>query len=179
MCGRPEDNRTDSGGQGLDPRAATRTIAWFDSYDEVRRVELDLERSGVDSVHITTQKPASLDDNEVDNKTAKCAATRTALGVGTGLLVGAVLGFLVGLVMQDAFADAMLFALGGAIFGVTAGFFYGFAINLPTDPEVLDTLGAIDQDDDSHWIIVEGAPEDVSGASAVLARHNPTELVSK
>ncbi|MEZ5238743.1 MAG: hypothetical protein R2716_07270 [Microthrixaceae bacterium] len=78
-----------------------------------------------------------------------------------------------------------LFALGGAIFGSTVGFFYGFAVRLPTSPEAFDTFAedpaAVSGPaggPQGHWIAVEAAPPTTERAAAVMQSHGPEKLVS-
>ncbi len=172
----PGNTNIESGG-GPSSTGAKRTTAWFSSFDQVRGVELELERRGVDPVHISTQRPAAVDNrNDIDEQTTRWAAGRTAIGLVAGIVAGAVIGAVVSLVFVDSLQSTALFALGGAIFGATVGFFYGFALNLPANPEVFDTLGA-DDGSGSHWIAVGGTESDRRTATEVMRGFEPTELV--
>ncbi len=155
-----------------------RTIAWYDSPDALRHVELDLERHGVDSVYISTPHVDSESrGNQVDDETAKWAFSRTAIGLMAGAVIGALVAAAVSVAFIGTLKGALMFGVAGAAFGLFAGFFYGVFVNLPADPEVFDTFGMYDDEPASNWISVEGSPEDRETASQVMAGHQPRKLV--
>lgn len=151
------------------------TVAWFSSLEEVRAVEIDLERHGVDSVHVVLPEVDSRPDRRaIDRRTGNWALSKFVVGAVVGAVIGAVIGLLLGLWLMDTGSEVALFAMGGAIFGVAPGFFYGVATRLPAEPETFDTFA--DDSKGTSWIAVSG-PEDVRRSAAdVIRSHGPTNL---
>lgn len=175
------------------PQDTRRVTAWYPSPDAVRHVELELERHGVDPVHISLPHDGAVAGEErrrADERTARWAFGRTAVGTGVGALAGAMVFALVGAVLADTAGAVALFALGGAVFGATVGFFYGFAVGLPAGPEAFDTFSEPAGREPSdrgpsyvgsgggHWITVEAKPETVQRAAAVMRDQQPDRVAT-
>jgi hypothetical protein len=156
--------------------SAHRTVAWFGSLDQVRAVEVDLERRGIDAVHVSVPSvDVGSDRREIDRRTAGWLGRRGIAGAVIGALVGAAIGLLLGLLLGDSGAEVAAFTLGGAVFGIWPGGFYGVATQLPAEPEVLDTF-AVDTPGDT-WIAVSGPGEVRRRAADVFRDHEPRKLV--
>ncbi len=164
----------------MDPMndSAHRTIAWFDSLDEVRAVETDLEKHGIDAIHISVPSvDVRSDRNQIDRRTAGWAARRAVLGALLGASLGALVGLVLGLFMADTGPARVAFVLGGLVAGLAPGAFYAVITKLPTEPEAFDTF-AVDTPGDT-WIAVSGPPETRRMAGDVMRAHEPAELVDR
>ncbi len=150
----------------------------------MRLVEIDLERHGVDPVHIRlpdTHPTTGEQRNRVDDATARWAASRAVVGTSIGAIVGAAVFLVVSFAFVDTVGSVGLFALGGAIFGATVGFFYGFALTTPASAEVFDTFSGVEVDRPQateHWISVEGSDSLLETAASVMEHHQPDRLVT-
>lgn len=154
---------------------AGRTIAWFDSLEEVRDAELQLERSGIDAVNISVKAIDSVDHRrDMDNRTWGWIGRRAAIGVVIGVVIGALIGLFAGWQLDSSTSELWLYAMGGAVFGAAPGFFYNVGARLPAEAATFDTFA--DDADDDVWIAVAGPPETREKAVDVLSALHPTRI---
>ena len=152
------------------------TVAWFESLDEVRAAEVQLERRGIDAVNIrVAQTPTVPDRRRADRRFGGWLGKRALIGALTGALLGALVGAGAGALLGAETAALAAYAMGGAIFGVAPGFFYTVGSRLPASPDAFDTFG--DEPSGDTWLAVTGPAEVQKEAAEILSGLGPTRLV--
>lgn len=151
-----------------------RTIAWFDTLEQVRAAGLELERRGVDSIHIRASSVDNQGDRRaIDSRSMGWIGRRAAVGAVVGATVGALVGFVAGSLL-GAGSEVWYYVVGGLIFGTPPGFFYAVGTRLPAEPNAFDTFG--DDSPGDAWISVEGTDDVRRTASEVLRALEPTRI---
>lgn len=165
----PEDHPADRSGR-------KETVAWFDSLDDVRAAQVELERRGIDAVHIRVSSESTVPDRRrADRRFGGWLGRRALVGALLGAVAGALIGMGAGALLGATGGALAAYAMGGAIFGIAPGFFYMVGTRLPASPDAFDTFG--DEPSGDIWVAVVGPPEVQETASSVLGELNPTRLV--
>jgi len=154
----------------------TETVAWFDSLDQVRAAQVQLERRGIDAVNIrVAQNTTVADRRRADRRFGGWLGRRALVGAVIGAALGALVGLGAGALLGAEAGALAAYAMAGAIFGVAPGFFYTVGTRLPASPDAFDTFG--DDPPGDTWVAVSGPHELQQTAVEVLNELGPTRLV--
>ncbi len=151
-------------------------VAWFESLDDVRAAQVQLERRGIDAVNIRVAGNSTVPDRRrADRRFGGWLGKRALVGAVLGAAIGAVVGVGVGALLGAEAGALAAYAMGGAIFGVAPGFFYTVGTRLPASPDAFDTFG--DDPSGDTWLAVTGPAEVQREAAEILSELGPTRLV--
>lgn len=155
-----------------------RTVAWFETLDEVRAAELALEGQGVDAANISLQRVDPVGNRrDIDRRTLGWAGRRALIGGIVGPMLGAAVAVGIGAALGYRGGSLLIFAMVGAVFGFGPGFYYAVGSRLPVKPQTFDTFA--DDTPGDTWIAVSGPVEVRELAVSVLKDLQPTKIVEK
>jgi hypothetical protein len=150
-------------------------VAWFESLDDVRAAQVQLERRGIDAVNIRVAETSTVPDRRrADRRFGGWLGKRAVIGAVAGAVIGALIGVGAGALLGAETAALAAYAMGGAIFGVAPGFFYTVGSRLPASPEAFDTFG--DEPAGDTWLAVTGPAAVQQEATEILNELGPTHL---
>jgi hypothetical protein len=151
-------------------------VAWFETLDDVRAAQVQLERRGIDAVNIRVAQNSTVSDRRrADRRFGGWLGRRALIGAVLGAVIGALVGLGAGALLGAAGGALAAYAMAGAIFGVAPGFFYTVGTRLPASPDAFDTFG--DEPEGDTWLAVSGTRDVQQQASEVLNELGPTRLV--
>ena len=150
--------------------------AYFDDIDEATAAAKELERAGIDALHVRVAHDAPMGTSEVaDADAARVgrSAGRAAAGAFGGLFAGGIVAAGIAVALS---ANVTAAALAGAIVGAILGAFYAVATDLSMNSDIEDNLGG-QEPVGPDWLEYTGPAEDVQLVLDVVARHEPRQLV--